>query len=306
MKIAMHPFQFGRLTALSTVLAAAALTVSLFVPRAAAAAGGIKLGIIPYDAPSKLQEQYGPFAAYLSAKIRQPVKVFVAQDYVGVAQALQADQIDVAYLNPLSYALFVDRLGRTPEHLIPLAMPDVHGSLYYYGAIFVRKDSHIANISQLRGKRFAFAEPTSTSGYLYPFQYLLRHGINPKHDLGQQIFAGTPAVVPAVLNGSVDAGAVFEEGLTMFGRGRQKELTVLARVGPIANGMLVARGNLDRATLKQLQSAMAAINTDPAAKVALSKLEVSKWEKPNDKVFDPVRQAAHILNLNLQSLVPHH
>ena len=32
--------------------------------------------------------------------------------------ALQADQIDVAYLNPLSFVLFEQRLASTPQHLV--------------------------------------------------------------------------------------------------------------------------------------------------------------------------------------------
>ena len=263
----------------------------------------LKVGIVPYDAPSKLQEEYQPFADYLAASAGKTAQVFVAQDYVGVVQALQADQIDIAYLNPLSYVLFDQRMRGTPEHLIPLAMPDVHGSLYYYGVILTRTDTGIKNIQELKGKKMAFAEPTSTSGYLYPYQYLLEHGVNPDRDLGEKVFAGTPAVIPALLNHTVDAGAVFEEGITMFATpAQQKQLVVLARVGPIANGMLVARGNLSPVLIAQLRAALLKINTDPAAKTAMKDLQVTRWERPKDSVFDPVREAAVVLHLNLTSL----
>jgi phosphonate transport system substrate-binding protein len=265
--------------------------------------GVLKVGIVPYDAPSALQEQYTPFADYIAGKAGMKAKVFVAQDYVGVVQALQADQIDAAYLNPLSYVLFEQRMRDTPEHLIPLAMPEVHGSLYYYGVILTRTDTGIKTIQQLKGKKMAFAEPTSTSGYLYPYQYMLEHGVNPDKDLGQKVFAGTPAVIPALLNHTVDAGAVFEEGMTMFaGPQQQKQLVVLARVGPIANGMFVVRGNLDPKIVANLRTALTEINTDPAAKPAMKKLQVTRWDKANDSVFDPVRKAASVLNLDITAL----
>jgi phosphonate transport system substrate-binding protein len=263
----------------------------------------LKIGIIPYDSPTKLQEQYTPFAQYLAGKCGRTAKVFVAQDYVGVAEALHADQIDCAYLNPLSYVLFDNRLKDTPERLIPLGMPEVHGSLYYYGVIVTRKETGITSIAQLKGKKMAFSEPTSTSGYLYPYQYLRDHGINPEKDFKDKIFASTPAVIPAVLNGTVDAGAVFAEGVTMFANPQQqKDLVILARVGPIANGMLVARGNLDPAVVAKLKSALAGINTDPAAAASLKALQVTKWDAPDDSVFDPVRTSASILGLNIATL----
>jgi phosphonate transport system substrate-binding protein len=291
--------------AVACIALAIAFTSSLSPFTAAnAQEGTLKVGIIPYDAPSKLKEQYTPFANYLSTKTHMPAKLFIAQDYVGVAEALQADQIDCAYLNPLSYVLFVQRMKGTPERLIPVAMPEVHGSLYYYGVIVTRKDTGIRTIPGLKGKKMAFSEPTSTSGYLYPFQYMMAHGINPKRDLGQEVFAGTPAVIPALLNHEVDAGAVFEEGLAMFthSTAERNSLYVLARVGPIANGMLVIRGNVPPAEIHAIEVAMAQINTDPQGKAANAALQVTKWDKANDSVFNPVRQAANILGLKLESM----
>ena len=162
-------------------LAAILLMVGIAHP-ASADPQTLKVGIVPYEAPSKLKEQYTPFAEYLGKKLGRPTEVFVAQDYVGVVQALQAGQIDCAYLNPLSYVLFESKMRDTPQRLIPLAMPYVHGSLYYYGVIFTRTDSGINTIADLKGKKMAFTEPTSTSGYLYPYQYLqgARHRSRPR------------------------------------------------------------------------------------------------------------------------------
>jgi ABC-type phosphate/phosphonate transport system substrate-binding protein len=133
---------------------------------------------------------------------------------------------------------------------------------------------------------------------------MLTHGLDPKRDLSSQMHVTTPLVVPAVLNGQVDAGAVFEEGLSMFTHSpaEKNSLYVIARVGPIANGMFVCRGNLPPAEIKQLQAAMATINTDPMGIAANKALDVNKWDKANDKVFDPVRKAAKVIGLNLQSL----
>ncbi len=262
-----------------------------------------KIGIVPYESATELKDEYAPFTAYMSKKLGKPVEIFVAQDYSGVCQALSAGQIDLAYLNPLSYALYTDKLKDTPRHLIPISMPVIHKSLYYYGAIFVRKDSGINTIADLKGKKMAFSDATSTSGYLYPTEYLNAHGINPKKDFPVIFFAGSQSVVPSVLNKSTDVGAVFESALTHgLTPAQQTQLKVLARVGPIANGMIVARGDLDPSLVKQAAQAYVDVNTDPDGIAALKKLDVDKYEKPDDSIFNPVRVAAKELGMDITVL----
>jgi len=269
------------------------------------AGGDLNIGVIPYEAPSKIKDDYGQFGDYLGKSVGEKATIFVSPSYLGIGQALMADQIDCAYLNPLSYVLFTDQMRSRPDALVPLAMPHVHGSLYYYGVIFVRADSGITSIAQLKGKRMAFNEATSTSGYIYPYAYLKSHGVNPDKDFSAVFHANANGVVPAVLNHSADAGAVFEEALTnpkFLAPESQKQLRVLVRVGPIANGMFVARGNLDPVLIAKLKAAFVSINTDPAGKVCMKKMDVQQWETANDAVFDPVRVTAKDLGLNLKSL----
>jgi len=263
----------------------------------------IKIGIIPYEAPTALQKQWTPFAGYVKSVSGRSADLFFAQDYAGVGQALMSDQIDAAYFNPLSYVLFVDQTKNTPEHLVPLAMPKMFGSLYYYGVIFTRTNSGINTIADLKGKKFAFTEVTSTSGHLYPQVYLEEHGIDPKKDFAQTYFSGDTAVVPTVLNGSADAGAVFSQGLDLFTTPAQrKQLKVLATVGPIANGMFVVRGNASPSTMAALKKVFQQINSTPPGQAVLKQMQVDQWSPPDDSVFDPVRSAAKSLGLNLQSM----
>lgn len=265
----------------------------------------LKIGVIPYEDPGKIKDDYGLFGDYLGKSVGEKAVVFVSPSYLGIGQALMSDQIDCAYLNPLSYVLFKDQMKDRPDALIPLAMPHVHGSLYYYGAIFVRADSGITNVSQLKGKRMAFGEANSTSGFIYPYAYFKAHGVNPDRDFSAAIHASVPTVVPAVLNGSADAGAVYEEALTnpkFLPVAQQKELRVIARIGPIANGMFVLRGNEPPTIIAGMKAAFAKLNTDPVAKPALAKMETDKWEPANDSAFDPVRVTARQIGLNIQSL----
>ena len=280
----------------------------------ASASEPLKVGIIPFDKVDALQAGFQPYADYLGRKSGRPGgKVFVTPSYAGILQALQSDQIDCAYLNPLSYVLAVQQYKDTPERLVPIAMPYFHQSLTYRGIVFVRADSGINSIKDLKGKTFAFADRTSTSGYLYPAGLMKEAGIDPDKDIKAVNISGNSGVL-AVYNKQADGGSTYETGLeTAFtdtatkkiDQAKVKEFKVIATTDPIPNGMFVARGNLDPATLDKLKQALANINTDPQGQAALKAIPQGGWDKmvpADDKIFDPVRKKATILGLNLQSL----
>lgn len=263
----------------------------------------LKVGIIPYETADQIKDEYGPFATYLGKKTGgQAGQVFVAQEYAGILQALRSDQIDCAYLNPLSYTLAVQEFKDTPEHLIPLAMPYFHHSLTYKGVIFVRADSGIKTLKDFKGRSFAFGDLNSTSSYLYPAGMMQQAGVDPKKDVRAVNISGSN--VEAVFNKQADGGAIWEGGVEkeLSDPAQQKQMIVIATTDPIPNGMFVARGNLDPATLDKLRQALQDINTDPDGKAALVKIPWDKMVPADDKIFDPVREKAKILNLTLSSL----
>ena len=271
----------------------------------------LKVGIIPFENVDAIQKSFQPYATYLGKKSgRADGKVFVTPSYAGVLQALQADQIDCAYLNPLSYVLATQEFQNSPEKLVPLAMPYFHGSLTYKGIIYVRADSPIHTLADLKGKSFVFSDRTSTSGFLYPAAMLEKAGIDPDKDLKPRNISGTAGVL-AVLNKQADAGAIYETGIeTAFtdtatktvDKSKVAQFRILATTAPIPNGMFVARGNLDPATLDKLKAALAAINTDPDGAAALKVIPWDKMVAADDSIFDPVRTNAQTFGLDLKAL----
>lgn len=265
----------------------------------------IKIGVIPYDKVETVQQAYKPFAAYISKKTGcKDGQVFVTPDYSGILQALRSDQIDCAYLNPLSYVLAVDQFKDTPEHLIPIAMPYYKNSLTYRGDIFVRVDSGIKSMKDFKGRSFAFADRTSTSGYLYPAGLMLEAGVDPAKDVKAVNISGGGSTM-AVFNKVADGGASYEGAIDRAFKDhpdQAKQMMVIAKTDPIPNGMFVVRGNLDPKLIEALKKAMNDINTDPEGKVPLDKMEFTKWVPADDSEFDSVRKKAKILNLNLHSL----
>lgn len=132
------------------------------------------------------------------------IKSSVPTSYVAVVEAFGTKKADFAALTTFSYILCRDIKKYDIEALISLVRG--HGEKTYRGQIIARADSGIRSIEDLAGKKFAYTDPASTSGYILPSSLFRKKGI----ELGESVFAQKhDNVVTMVYQGQVDAGATF-------------------------------------------------------------------------------------------------
>src|SRR3970282_940077 len=146
----------------------------------------------------------------LSGALGIPVDAVVSTSYTAAIEAMCAGRADIGALNPFSYVLAHEKCG------VEVAAISLRFGLPYYRAqISARADANINTIEDLRGKRFAFVDPASTSGYLFPAAMLKKRGFDPDRFFSQTVFAGShPNVMLAIYRGQVDGGASFEDART--------------------------------------------------------------------------------------------
>lgn len=259
--------------------------------------GELTFTVVPYEAAEKLTNEYAPMATYLAKRVGARSGRFVPVfDYAGVIAALQSGQVDVAYLSSFPYALATSRTA-----LHPLAMPWVEQSLMYKGILFTRADSPVKTLQDLKGRTVAFGDQASTSGYLLPRAMLQKAGVFNSLK-GWRNAGAAPVVVKAVENGTEDAGAAFDNVFKMMYPGQPAQaqrFRVIGATAPIPNGIYVARGDMPAADVEKLKRAFLDMNTDPEGRAAMLKAPNDRIVPADDKLFDGVREAAHILGLNL-------
>jgi phosphonate ABC transporter, periplasmic phosphonate binding protein len=154
------------------------------------------------------------FADKIAEALGVEVKVFTPADYNGVMQGLLGGTIDAAWMGASSYAgTFI----ADPEAVEPvLVKQNVDGSIGYYSIGFARKDSGVTSFEDLKGKKFGFGDPNSTSGYLIPSIEIAAAGypMQPGDFFGDVVFTGGhEQTIVAVNNGDVDAGVTWADGL---------------------------------------------------------------------------------------------
>jgi len=230
----------------------------------------LRFGKIPYVSPREAYRLFSGLTLLLEEHLDCcHVELVLAPDYASCVRMLEEEQVDIAWLGTATY---VANRGRVP--MVPLVSPIWSGRRGYTGVIFAVESSQIQRLDQLRGKRFAFVDPESASGYLYPRRLLAEAGIIPERDFSHMEFLGShDAVVMAVLLGEYDAGAVYERAyLTVADRSRRLTLRILAQTPPIPGEPIVAGVHVSPAIAAEVREAFLSIPPEALARGALNDL----------------------------------
>jgi phosphonate transport system substrate-binding protein len=219
------------------------------------------LAFIPQENPEKLLGDLDQITAYLSDELAIPVKGFVTQDHAAAVEALRNGDADISFMGALPYVLAHDQMGAV------VILAEVYrGSPVYTGRIFVRKDSGIETLEDLRGKSIAFADPISESGYLYPLDLFVQAGYLARDEDPQSFFSnvyfagGYQQSLQAVINGFVDAAGASQYAELLVAPDQLEELTWIAETDPIPSHVVLARPGLDPSRVEAFKQVMLKLN----------------------------------------------
>ena len=226
-------------------------------------------------------------------------KTSVATSYAAVIEAMGAGKVDIGWLATFSYVLAKDKYD-----VELLLVVQRFGSPFYRGQIMVRADSGINSLDNLQGKRFAFVDPASTSGHLYPKTLLLSKGFDPKTFFSKTVFAGSHnAVVLSIYKGEVDGGAAYDGSRAAVAKSYPdvfEKIKVLAYTKEIPNDTVSVRKELSEGLKVKLRNGLKKISDSPKGSKILKRLYGISGLMDLDGLFDPVREAGRLLGLSLE------
>lgn len=279
-------------------------------PDAGAAIGSaarpISMVFVPAVNAEQLAVSADQLASLLEKETGYKVKGSVGTSYAAVVEAMGAGHVDVGWLNPFSYVLAHDKYG-----VEPLLITTRRGMRSYDGVIITRTDSGINSLKDLKGKTFAYVDPLSTSGAIYPQLAMMAAGIDPKKDLGQTIFAGGhDKVVIAVYQKQADAGAIYGGGGS-DARARvegtipdvMQKTKVIGHTDPIPNDNVSVRKDLPADVKEKLKAALLKISKTDQGRRLLENYDIDGLEPVTDSDYNSIRKAAQALNINLEQAI---
>lgn len=264
----------------------------------------ILIGVLPEMNVFKQKQRFKMLGEYLSKKTGVTVVFTILSRYGNIIDRFTAEKMDGAFFGSFTGALAIKRLG-----VVPLVRPvNIDGTSTYHGYLFVRKDSGIKTVSDMKNRRMAYVDKATTAGYLFPLAYLKENGIkDTDHFFSEIFFTGShDAAINAVLNRKADVGAAKH---TVYDQERKRdqrvdrELIILAESPRVPSNGLCVRSGLHESIKNNLKSALLALHSDPDGKIILQQFGALKFIETSARDYQPVFEMAKksqidILNYN--------
>lgn len=260
------------------------LVVALMTGPATAGPGNVLvLGRIS-DNPKSHYAQLQPLLDYVVPRMRDvgitEGRILMAPDAQQMASYLRRGRVDwVTETSGTAVALGL-RSGAQP-----LLLTERSGVRDYHTVFFVRRNSPIVSLADLKGHTLALQNVASTSAYLVPVMTLLQEGLTPEILLSARdaaapdtvgyVFARSEGNIATLVHkGVVDAGAVSSVDWSDGHRipaSYLRDFRVICRTEPFPRAVEVVRADLDAKVRERLQQVLLEAAGDPQAQDALQK-----------------------------------
>ena len=229
------------------------------------------MGLSPIANSEKMLEDAEPLYKILGKQIGKDVNGYIASNYIGLVEALGTGTVDFALIPPFAYILANTKNG-SEALLTSVGKNDEPG---YYSVLVVRKDSGIEKVEDLKGKRIAFVDPSSTSGYIFPAVILKDHGIDIEKDITSQFAGGHDKALQLLVNGDVDAIGTYEGSVTKFAKefpDVENQVKVLQKSDLIPGITLTVSSKLAPETKEKIKDAFLKVTATPEGQELTLKL----------------------------------
>ncbi len=251
------------------------------------------IGIEPEHNIFDQMERYRHLADYLSNQLGVEIKLTIMSRYGEVIKRFKSLRLDGAFLSPYTATMGIKELN-----LEPLVNPvTLNGESTTQGYIFVRKDSNIHSLENMKGGTIAFVDPSTLEGYLFPLVFLKQHGVsNINTFFSRYYFTGSHAsTIYAVLDGRADIGAAKS---TVYNRlvksdpSIGQELDIMAESLKVPEFTLCIRSEIDQDLRKSLAELLLHMNETPEAQKVLKQFGAQRFIKSNKDDFSIIERMA--------------
>ncbi|WP_289142797.1 phosphate/phosphite/phosphonate ABC transporter substrate-binding protein [uncultured Brevibacillus sp.] len=264
----------------------------------------LKVQFVPSQNAETLEAKAKPLEKLLGDKLGIPVKVSVSTSYSTIIEAMASKQVDIGFLPPNAYVLAHDVKGAADLLLQAQRFGVEEGTGqptkdlvdFYRAMIVVKKDSPIQSLADLKGKKIAWQDVTSSAGFVFPAAELSKAGVDPEKDVQAITIKGHDKGILAALNGEVDAAAVFEDARNTVKKDKPDVFDVtrvLHYTAPIPNDTVAVRPDMSEEWRKKIQDAFIEIAKDPEGGKVIDEIYTHKgYVVGKDENFAPVRDYA--------------
>jgi phosphonate transport system substrate-binding protein len=263
--------------------------------------GTVRFGVEPFESAARLVPIFNHIGDLIGQKLGCKVEIMIPTNYTAEIEAMRAGKLEIGEFGPLGYVL-----AHQVAHADAVAAyGDKDGKpVTYTAGIVTWPGSGVTELKGVTGHSFAYSDPASTSGHLFPAYALKQAGIDP--DKGVRAFyAGSHgASFEAIRNHKVQAGELNSQEIVaaqIAGSYKASDFVELWRSQPIPNDPIAVRADLPAAFKARV--------TQVLQNIDLSQLSAddqkivgaygARTVPQTDAAFDNIRDLVKTLNIDL-------
>ena len=255
----------------------------------------LTIGLIPLKDAAEMKADFEPIRIYLEERLGLPIEVVAVDNYVSLIEGMKDAKIDIGWYGAFSYIAAESEMELTP--LIVQQRKDT--GMYYNSLIIVHKDLGIHSFEEVEGKKFAFVDSGSTSGYVLPYTLFKSRHIDYETFFSETYYAGSHEQVAFdIQHKQADAGAISStqyNNLIRDGKVQPEDMDIIWKSEDIPGSPYVASSDLDKSIQENFTIAMLNIHSEAPTILENYDDSIERYVEVESISYNPIRNIATIL-----------
>ena len=246
------------------------------------------LGVFPRRGSQTTISMFTPLAETLSKALGREVILETAKDFEAFWKNVSLQKYDIVHYNQYHYIRSHKELGYDA-----ILKNEEFGSDTITGALFVREDSGISKLEDLRGKKVIFGGgPTAMMSYIVP-TYMLRKAGLQDSDYTKDFAVSPPNAIFATYYGHADAGGSGGVSLdipTVKEKIDATKLKPLATSESLPHLVWAVKDDISNASRQLIQKSLTQLKDSQEGKAVLGSAGLTKLNLAKDADYDEHRR----------------
>lgn len=248
----------------------------------------IKIGVASMITPVDAVKYYQDVIDYIGEQIGRPVQMVHRRTYDEMDSLLEKGEVKIAFICSAPYVKNKEQFG-----VELLAAPSVNGKPIYHSYIIVPLDSPLKTFPELKGKVFAFTDPKSNTGKLYPTYLLKTMGLTPERFFSRILYSyshnkSVEMVAKKIVDGAAVESIVYDHMLKT-GSPYAKQTKIIKRSPPYGIPPVVVTHDVDPDLRKKVKNAFLSMKDTQKGKAILSAMMIDGFVDVPDRNYDTIR-----------------
>lgn len=248
----------------------------------------LRISVAAVISPRGTAESYQALQDYLADKLERPVELVQRRTYSETNELIRTGAVDLAFVCTSAYIVGHDDFG-----MELLVAPQVENDVVYHSLLLVRSDSTARTMRDLESMTFAFTDPISNTGRVYPTFLVQQLGSTPGQFFSRTFFTYShDDAIRAVANGLADAAAVDS---LVYQYATERDPSLRQRVKVIHQSPsfgippVVVNPNIRPQLRVTLQDVLLNMVNDVSGQEALRAIGVERFTLIEDSAYDSAR-----------------